>query len=175
MATPEALFSKIEGVIGSLPGAGQSVALWVKQIKEVMLCGANARATDWAFIGVPDMDESGTAAGGCAPEDGAVLYGVVFGQKSADASIDIACITNDADGTVTYAAADAISVPTFMYQIPAAAVDLTEEFWPFIFPKGIAFANFMSFGADGADGTNVDTDDLRAFAVYRTGTSILQA
>lgn len=181
MAAPEVLFPQIEGTLGTIAGVGsgypgQSIALFIDLIKRVMLSGANARATDWAFVAIDDIDED-SAATATAPESGAVLYGLVIGQHSSDASEDYVAVCDDSDGTIAaFAHSDTrfIDVPKVQVFLPAAATDGVEEFWPYIFPKGIAFASYMSFVGEGEDGTNPATSDLRAWAVYRTGATILQ-
>jgi transposase len=182
MAAPEVLFPQIEGTLATIAGVGsgypgQSVALFVKLIKEVMLSGANARATDWAFTFIDDIDET-SAATATAPETGAVLYGLVIGQQSADASEDYVAVCDDSDGTIAaFAHSDTrfVDVPKVQVFLDATASDGVEEFTPFIFPKGVLFASYMSFVAEGEDGTNPATSDIRAWAVYRTGTTRLQA
>lgn len=175
MSAPEVIIPLLEGVVGSLTYGTEAASLFVKCCKEVMLATKHKDQTDWAFTAIADIDET-SAATATAPETGAVLYGLLIGQKSADASEDYLAIVDDSDGTVAaFAAGDTrvTDVPKIQVWLQAAATDLTEELWPYVFPKGIPFASYMSFVADGEDGTNPDTDDLRAWALYRTGTSCL--
>ena len=85
-------------------------------------------------------------------------------------------VCDDLDGTIAAFAYDdnrATDDPKIMIKLQAAAVEGTEELWPYLFPKGIPFALYMSFVADGEDGTNPATDDIRAWVLYRTGTTTL--
>lgn len=164
MATAAAVIPQLEGVVSTVPsGAQQTAMLWVEMMKMVMRQEGLREKTDWAFTVSDDPDESANDV-----EDGAVLYGALIDQASADASADTVVFTNDADGTLTVAHTDTCVVPTIAYKVPAAGTDLTSEFWPLVFPKGVAFANHMCFGAEGEDGTNADTGDLRGYLLYRT-------
>ncbi len=169
MSTPHEILPRMEGILGTVPNADQAAAgLVVKLAREIMLNAANKDQTDWEFRAISDIDESVTTSDNSF-ESGARLYVLLIGQASADASADVVTVTDDADGAVTVAAdSDVVSVPVLAYKVPVAATDGTEELWPLVFPKGVAFTNYMSFGADGADGTNPATDDLRGWVLYRT-------
>jgi hypothetical protein len=175
MATPEVVIPLLEGHIGSIANGGESTALFVKLCKDIMLSTVHKDQTDWEFINIADIDQD-SAATATAPATGTVLYGLLIGQKSSDASEDYLAICDDSDGTIAaFAAGDTrvTDVPKIQVWLQAAATDLTEELWPYVFPKGIPFTNYMSFAADGEDGTNPDTNDIRAWALYRTGSDIL--
>ena len=165
---PHELFPLMEGLIGTMLAgstkvATQAVSEWVSECKRIMLLHGNRDLTDWEFLAVPDVDQTAVDIA-----TGARLYGLLIGQLSADASPDVVVVTDDADGTLAVAAADAISVATLQYTVPAAGTDLTEEYWPVNYPAGVSFATHMCIGADGQDSTNPATDDIRAWVLYRT-------
>jgi len=167
MASAAGVIPQLEGIVGTVPtNAQQDAMTWVEMCKMIMRQVGLRDKTDWKFMVSDDPDATANDV-----EDGAVLYAALIDQASADASQDSVVFTNDADGTLAVAIADACSVPTLLYKVPAAGTDLTSEFWPLVFPKGIAFANHMCFGADGEDGTDADTGDLRAYLLFRTSTS----
>jgi hypothetical protein len=175
MPAPEVVIPLLEGHVGSIANGGESAALFVKMCKEIMLSTSHKDQTDWEFKPIEDIDET-SAATATAPETGAVLYGMLVGQLSADASEDYLAVCDDSDGTIAaFAAGDTrvTDIPKIQVWLQAAATDLTEELWPYVFPKGIPFTNYMSFVADGEDGTNPATDDIRCWVLYRTGTTIL--
>lgn len=166
MANAVQVIPQIEGILATIPTASTSsqyVQTFVEMCKAIMRQPDLRDKTDWKFTVSDDPDESANDV-----EDGAVLYAALIGQASADASQDHIVFTNDGDGTLTVAAADACSVPTLLWKLPAAATDLTEEYHPVLFPKGVPFANHMCFGAEGEDGTNADTGDLKGFLLFRT-------
>ncbi len=106
MSAPEVIIPLLEGVVGSLTYGTEAASLFVKCCKEVMLATKHKDQTDWTFTAIPDIDET-SAATATAPETGAVLYGLLIGQKSADASEDYLAIVDDSDGTVAaFAAGD---------------------------------------------------------------------
>lgn len=170
MSAPEVVIPLMEGHLGALANSKQNVALFVKMMKLIMLSDSNRTQTDWTFTAIEDIDET-SAATATAPESGATLYGILVGQKSADTSEDYLAICDDADGTIAaFAAGDTrvTDVPGIQIRLMPATTDLTEEYWPYVFPAGIPFAAYMSFVADGEDGTNPATDDIRAWVLYRT-------
>ena len=129
--------------------------------------------TDWAFINIPDIDEASTAAGGQAPETGARMYGVLYAHSDA-AAISYAAVVDDADGTVAaFSTGDTrvTDLPVLQVALPAAATDGTEEFWGVVIPKGLPFTNYMTFVGD-QDGSSIGADQLRAWVVYRTVSTI---
>src|SRR3989304_1979586 len=151
MSTPYEIFPRLEGIVGSIgTGVKQPVALWVKQMKEVMLSDKNKDKTDWEFAVSEDIDESANDI-----ETGGKLYGILIGQNSADAETDFFVAANDADGTFTFDGSAALdNTVLFVTNLPAAATANTEEYHPFIFPHGISFSAHMVLGADGQDGAN---------------------
>jgi len=164
MPAASVVIPQLEGVVSTVPSnATQTAMLWVDMCKQIMRQDGLRDKTDWAFTVSDDPDATANDV-----EDGAVLYGALIDQASSDASQDSVVFTNDADGTLAVAIADQCSVPTLLYKVPAAGTDGTSEYWPLLFPKGIAFANHMCFGADGEDGTDADTGDLRGYLLYRT-------
>jgi hypothetical protein len=163
MPAPHVIFPVLEGIVGSLSGATQPVALWVKQMKEIMLCGTNKDQTDWELATSEDVDQSVNVISASAVD----VYGVLISTNSADAEADWFVMTDtaagDFDGTAALDNDD-----LWVFQIPAAATDGTEEFHPFTFPKGINFPAGLDLGADGRDGTNPAADDIRAWVIYRS-------
>jgi hypothetical protein len=158
----------MEGMVGTMLAgttkvATQAVSEWVDECKRIMNLPGNRGLSDWEFLAVPDVDQTAVDI-----ETGARLYGLLIGQLSADASPDMVVVTDDADGTLTVAHTDTIVTATLQYTVPAAATDGTEEFWPVSFPAGVSFATHMCIGADGVDGTDPATDDIRAWVLYRT-------
>src|SRR5512139_2797364 len=175
MANPEVVIPLLEGVVGSIANGSEAASLFVKGCKDIMLATKHKDQTDWVFTAVEDIDET-SAATATAPESGAVPYGLLIGQISADASEDYVAVCDDSDGTIAaFAHSDTrfVDVPKIQVWIQATATDGTEELWPYLFPKGIPFATYMSFVSDGEDGTNPATGDIRAWILYRTGASVL--
>lgn len=167
MSTAAQIIPQLEGIVSTVPSNAQQTAmLWVDMCKQIMRQPDLRDKTDWAFEVSDDPDATANDV-----EDGAVLYAALIDQASADASQDTVVFTNDADGTLTVAHTDTCVVPTLAYKLPAAGTDGTSEFWPLLFPKGIAFANHMCFGAEGEDGTDADTGDLRGYLLFRESTS----
>jgi hypothetical protein len=176
MPAPEVVIPLLEGHVGSIANGGEGAALFVKMCKEVMLATVHKDQTDWTFVNISDIDET-SAATATAPETGAVLYGMLIGYVNATTTDEaIVAVCDDADGTIAAFAAGDTRVtddPKVQIKLQAAATEGTEELWPYLFPRGIPFASYMSFVADGEDGTNPATGDIRAWILYRTGTTIL--
>ena len=167
MPAPNLIFPRMEGIVSALGGAGQRVALWVETMKKIMLSDTLKDKTDWEFAVLADIDETGAAAMVEALTSRA--YGLLVGQKSADAGGDFVAIVDDAGGGYTFDGTAALAA-TFraVHYIPAATVDLTEEFWGFVYPEGTPVTTDIMVVADGTGGVNPDTDDMRAWLVYRT-------
>jgi hypothetical protein len=173
MPAPEIVIPLLEGTVGSVAGVDEAAALWVKQMKDIMLMTSHKDLTDWAFINIPDIDEASTAAGGQAPESGARLYGVLYAHSDA-AAISYTAVCDDADGTIAAfdtAGSRVTDVPLIQLGLPAAATDGTEEFWGVAIAKGLPFTNFMTFVGD-QSGTQIGDNQLRAWCVYRTVVTI---
>lgn len=171
MPAPEVVIPLMEGMVGSIANGKETASLWVKMCKEIMLATTHKDQTDWSFGCSEDVDESANDI-----ETGGVLYGLLIGQNSADAENDVFAVVADADGTYTFDGTAAIdNTALFMYNLPAAATDNTEELHPFIFPMGIDISgtNHMCFGADGEDGTNPAANDIRAWYLIRTTPGIV--
>ncbi len=174
MPAPEVVIPLLEGRVGSIANGGESAALFQKMCKEVMLAHSHKDQTDWEFTCIEDIDET-SAATATAPATGAVMYGLLIGQNSSDASEDYLAVCDDSNGTIAaFAHGDTrfVDVPKIQLWIQATATDGTEELWPYIFPKGIPFTEYMSFVAEGEDGTDPATGDIRAWVLYRTGSDI---
>ena len=169
MPAPEVVIPHLEGTVGQIAGGKESAALWVKQMKEIMLLTVHKDQTDWSFGVSEDVDESANDI-----ETGGVLYGLLIGTNSADAELDFFAVVDDADGTYTFDGTAALdNTVNYVTTLPAAATDGTEELHPFTFPEGISFTNHMVFGADGQDGTNPATSDIRAWYLIRTTAGVL--
>lgn len=172
MPAPEVVIPLIEGHVGSLAGGGESLALWVKQIKEVMLCGANKDQTDWEFYSSTAVIKTGPDV-----ETGAVLYGLILGQSDSAAEEDFFVADADADGTVTLDGTAALAnTVRLVYTLEAATTDGTFEYYPMIFEKGILFGTttHMCLLSDGRDGTDTVSGEVSVIAVYRTGNTRAQ-
>lgn len=172
MASVHDVICRMEGMVSTLATgvASQGVGTWIEACKAVMRSPNLREQTDWEFKMVPDIDET-SAAGDTAPETGCTLYGLLVGQKSADASEDYIALCDDADGTIAaFAHTDSrfTDIPKIQLWLLAATTDGTEEYHGVVIPTGLVFTNYMSFAAEGEDGTNPATDDLRAWALYRT-------
>jgi len=141
----------------------QPVAEWIKDCKSLLRLTQNRDYTDWAFAASADIDETGNVVLAAA----ATLYAVLIGTVSADAELDWVCITNATsntfDGTAALDNGDFIA-----FALPAAATAGTEEFHSLIIPEGLVMGTGLTTAADGQDGTNPATDDIRAWVLYRT-------
>lgn len=165
MATPNVIIPVMEGMISTMPTtAGQAASEWVKAVKSLLRLTRNRDLTDWEFVASADVDESANvilAAVG-------TVYSVLVGTNSADAEVDWFVITNATsntfDGTAALDNTDLVA-----YALPAAATDGTEEVHVALWePSGLPMATGICLGADGQDGTNPATDDIRAWILYRT-------
>jgi hypothetical protein len=163
MPAPEVVIPLIEGHIGSLAGADESVALWVKLMKQVMLSGTNKDQTDWEFIGDLSIVEAASVISATAVD----VYGILIGIINADAERKFFVMTDTAAGA--FAGESALdNDDLWVYQIPAAATVGTMEYWPHVFPKGINFPAGLDLAADGRDGTTMVASDVAAWVVYRS-------
>lgn len=160
---PNTLLPMIEGLVSTMPtNAPQSVAEWIKDVKSLLRLTQLRDQSDWAFEASPDVDESANVIRSGA----STVYALLIGTVSADAEADFVCLTNDTSNTFDGTAA-LDNVDVFVFNVPAAATAGTEEFHGFVFPKGIPCGTGVSLGADGNDGTNPATNDLRAWILYR--------
>ena len=169
MPTPETIIPLMEGVVSGVAATDEAAAMWVKCCKEVMLMTGHKDKDDWAFINIPDIDEASTAAAGCAPETGATLYGVLYAYCD-DAAIAYTAVCDDSDGTIAaFSTGDTriTDLPVLQMALPLVGTDGTEEFHGAVFPRGLAFTNYMTFVAD-QSGNSVDNEQLRAWVLYRT-------
>lgn len=172
MPAPEVVIPTMEAVMNTVAGAGESVALWVKTMKDIMLCGANKDQTDWEFEWSNAVIKTGPDL-----ETGAVVYGIVLGQKSSAAEADFVVIDADADGTVTFDGTAALAnTVVFATQLPATATDGTFEYHPYAFHKGllIGTTTHLCVLADGRDGTDTTTGDIEAYVLFRSGNTTVQ-
>ena len=164
MSYASAIWPNLEGIVSQQSGTSQRVAMWVELCKAVMRSDVLKSKDDWAFTSSTDVDQTGNDV-----ETGARLYGLLVATNSADAETDFIVADDDSDGTVTLdGTAALVNTVQFAYNIPAAATDGVEEFHPFVFPEGLPFTDHMVFAADGRDGTDPATDDIRVWALYRT-------
>lgn len=157
------LLPAIEGLVSTMPtNAPQAVAEWIKDVKSLMRLTSLRDQSDWAFQASNDVDESANVIASAA----STVYALLIGTVSADAEGDIFCLTNDTsntfDGTAALDNGDRLA-----FNIPDAATAGTEEFHGFVFPSGIPCGTGVCLGADGEDGTNPATDDIRAWILYR--------
>ena len=167
MPAPNTLIPQIEGIMGSVAGGNQRVALWVKQIKEVLLSDSNRNKSDFEFVALTDIDEDGAAEVNAAPltTAGALLGGVIATVSTAAERSWV--IFDDAD-TYTFDGTAALDNGVMLaIQMPAATTAITEQFVPFICQDPLVFATGMSICADGRDGTNPTTNDLRGWILIR--------
>lgn len=162
MPAPHVIIPDLEAIASSLAGADQSVALWVKQMKEVMLSTNLKDQTDWQL----GYDASVVEATSVISATAVDVYGLLIGSISADAERDFFCMTDTAAGDFDQTAI-LDNDDLWVYQIPACATAGTEEFWPHVFPKGINFPAGLDLLADGRDGANPSVGDIRAWVVYR--------
>lgn len=167
MPAPETVIPRMEAILGSVAGGTEDVALWLRLAKQIMLSASNKDQTDWEFALSSDIDETGNDL-----ETGATLYGMVIGTNAADAELDWVQVSDDGDGTLTFdGTAALVNDVKVAHYLPAAATDGTEELHPYLYPEGISFTNHMTVCADGQDGTNPATDDIRGWFLYRTAAS----
>ena len=157
------LIPEIEGMVSTMPtNAPQAVAEWIKDVKSLLRLTVNRDRSDWVFEASADVDESANVVRSGA----STLYAVLFGTVSADAEIDWVCITdatsNTFDGT---AALDNTDIAVLA--LPACATAGTEEFHSWLKPEGLIMGTGLTIGADGQDGTNPATNDIRAWVLYR--------
>jgi hypothetical protein len=169
MPLPETLIPTMEGTVGSLAGGKQPISTWLQACKAVMKSGRNRNNDHWEFSSFLDIDETSAAPTASSIAAGATIYGLLIGQNSSDASEDILAICEDGDGAIAaFSAADTIVANTnkIVIQIPAAAVDGTEDLTAYLFFPGITFTTFAAIVADGYDGTNPAADDIRVWVLY---------
>lgn len=160
---PNTLLPAIEGLVSTMPtNAPQAVAEWIKDVKSLLRLTSLRDQTDWAFEASADIDESANVIRSGA----STVYALLIGTVSADAEADFVCLTNDTSNTYDGTAA-LDNVDVFVFNVPVAATAGTEEFHGFVFPNGIPCATGISLGADGLDGTNPATNDLRGWILYR--------
>jgi len=162
MPAPYTLFPEIEGTIGSLAGGEQSVALWVKMIKEVMLSAGNKDQTDWQFTYDASVVEAASVISATAVD----VYGILISNINADGEQKFFVMTDTAAGAFAGEAA-LDNDDMWVYQVPAVATVGVAEYWPHIFPKGINFPAGLDLAADGRDGTAMVAADIKAWVVYR--------
>lgn len=163
MPSAQEVIQTMEGAMSSIASMDEPVAIWLKNMKEVMLQHSLKDETDWVFTAGEDVDQDTLAILAAACD----VYGLVIGSVSADAERDWFVMTDiaagDFDGTAALDNDD-----LWIYQIPACATAGSEEFWPHVFPKGINFPAGLDVLADGRDGTNPAANDIRCWVVYRS-------
>lgn len=169
MPLPNTLIPTMEGTVGSIAGGKQSISTWLQACKAIMKTGRNRNNDHWEFSSFLDIDETSAAPTASSIAAGATIYGILVGQNSADASEDILAICEDNDGAIAaFSAADTLAANTnkIALTIPAAAVDGTEDLTGYLFMPGVTFTTFAAIVADGQDGTNPATDDIRVWILY---------
>jgi len=159
----------MEGLIGSQAGMNQRIVLWMDCMKKIMLSENLKDKTDWEIALLTDVDEAAPAAQIEALTTR--VYGILVGMLSTAMAAWVA-LDDDAGGGFTFDATVAITTAgtaRAIEYIPAAATAGVEEWWPFIYPNGIAIVTDAMLTMDGVDGTNLAANNLcRAFVVYRT-------
>lgn len=164
MATPNVIIPMMEGMVSTMATtASQAAAEWVKACKSLLRMTRNRDLTDWEFVASADVDETGNAILAAV----GTVYAVLIGTNSADAEVDWFVVTNATsntfDGTAALDNTDFVA-----YALPAAATDGTEEVHGLIFYNGLPCSTGITVAADGQDGTNPATDDVRCWILYRT-------
>ena len=164
MPAPHEVIPRLEGMVSTMAAsAPQAVGEWIKQCKAILRLVGNRDYTDWDFAASPDVDESGNVIRNGA----STLYAVLVETVSADTELDWVDVSNENgntfDGTAALDNADSV-----VFRMPASGAAGTQTYQSWINPGGLVCGTGITVAADGQDGTNPATDDLRAWVLYRT-------
>lgn len=164
MPAPHVIIPLMEGLVSTMPtNASQRVATWVELCKAIMRQQALRENTDWEFAVSTDIDETGNVVRSGA----STLYAGLIGTDSADAEVDWVVVTNATSNTLDGTAA-LDNTDFFVFELPAAATDGTEEFHSFVIPEGLVLGTGFTVAADGQDGANPAANDIRGWFLYRS-------
>lgn len=162
MPGAEQIIERIDGLVSTLGGAKQNVAVWAEQVKVLLRSDGLKDKTDWEFT----PDETVIQATSSIYVGASTVYGALIGTISADAEQDHVYITDVAAGDFVGTAVD--TDDWICVQLPACATAGVEEFHT-VLVEGIYYAAGIDVGADGNAGTNPGATDIRIWVLYRTG------
>ena len=175
MPTPSAIMAQLDGLVGSglrAARAPQNVILWKNMVREIMFSYPHRTATDWDIASLVDTIQTDTvldAGGGMAY---AYLVDSIFDVAAEALIVLIADTTGQTLSGVALGDGGAANFGDeteviFRKLRPAADTD-NAVFACGVYPDGIRFATQMEASADGDEGTNPTTNDVRVYVVYRT-------
>ena len=176
MPTPMALMPRLEGLVGSglrSQFADQSVSLWLKCLREIMLSNGLRDATDWDIAVTSDA----VNAGASLDATGGTVYGVLVDSIFDVAGEDLIVIVTNTSGTFTAETGVDFGADEFgpdngmvVIRLPDAASATTPAFGLWLDPSGQVMADGVFAHADGQEGTAPTALDVRVYVVYRDST-----
>ena len=165
----EQVCAVIDGLVGTMAisaKAGQKVAAFCQTCKDIVRMSGNRNVTDWKFQGLSDIDQDGSAETGATDLIAATyVYALLVGSVGDDAEIDWVALY-DAD-SATFDGTAALSNSVFGVKAIPLGTTVEDYHVAFVDHAGFALATGLTVAADGQDGTNPATDDMRGWILYR--------